>query len=286
MRCEPRDLGNAAKDLVPAQSGSFGELGQSDGSGRVGFDAFNGSVHAGRNEPASFALASRPQRAGQDFEEQALGLQSLWIGRLSRCPVQLRQRMGEPLGTEDGAEELEPAARREPGLVLKPSTYDCGLDVQHLPRPRLVSDRSAVMHLAGIHGDHVAGAGFDLADAAEGGVSAGHDHTDSEFVVRMFGEAVVGHSLDGAYTANHRRARYYSRRSHGRTPIIGREPCQPCTVRAWREPARDDDRGFSGRLLASSRDVAASHLDMEGIEAQARLHSMGTPRRTSTMRLG
>ena len=66
-----------------------------------------------------------------------------------------------------------------------------GIDIQHLPAARAVQ-RRAVVNFAGVDHNDVAGSGVNFADMAPRTLGAVGKNADTEPVVRVAGEAVLG----------------------------------------------------------------------------------------------
>jgi hypothetical protein len=105
----------------------------------------------------------------------------------------------------DGARQV-PVARHRPygELAFHPlgrelARHQGRSEIEDPPAARGAGSRLAVVDLARVDHDHVAGRGLDQADGAPRAVGPRGDHPDAELIVRVAREGVIreeGHRLD------------------------------------------------------------------------------------------
>jgi hypothetical protein len=121
---------------------------------------------------------------------------------MQRRPVQVLHQGEQP---DDVPGELRVSRNRAHDqlsvdrLVGDPTGDKSWIEIENPPASRDAIHRHAVVHLAGVHHDHVASLGFDLTDYAPRPLRAGRHDPDAKLIMRMARKGMVGkqgHRLD------------------------------------------------------------------------------------------
>ena len=156
MRRESRGLCELPHQLVAAQPGLAGQVGKAPGHGRVVVHHGAG-VGNGRGDVP--ALVRRAQQARQDLEQAFLDLQRRC--RVAGVPCggseQRTDLRGKPRIAQVGRVEFEACAGRAGAHLGCQTGHQGGLQVQYAPGAAAVAQRLAVVDLARVDRDGVAG---------------------------------------------------------------------------------------------------------------------------------
>ena len=122
--------------------------------------------------------------------------------RVGNCLGEAGEKPAKVVGKEGIVKDRAADLRLATQDLRQRTGQDSGFEIEHPPGSRRAAHGIAVVHLAGINGDDIAGNRFDEPDAAPGTMGAGAQDADAEAIMGVPREGAIGSECESLDARN------------------------------------------------------------------------------------